>query len=101
LLASITEEFMIWCTSARINPTQMGLSMEQDPKLLTILAEARRELDPKKRIQEYGKLTQLFVQRANPLGVVAFSVLNAFKKELKGFKYRGPNMVLDRVYWEK
>ena len=91
----------VYGPSARINPTQMGLSMEQDPKLLTILAEARKELDPKKRIQEYGKLTQLFVQRANPLGVVAFSVLNAFKKELKGFKYRGPNMVLDRVYWEK
>ena len=79
----------------------MGLSMEQDPKLITILTEARRELVHKKRIQKYGELTQLFVQRANPLGVAGFAVLNAFKKELKGFKYRGPNMVLDRVYWEK
>ncbi|MBW1689975.1 MAG: ABC transporter substrate-binding protein [Deltaproteobacteria bacterium] len=91
----------IYGPGRRINPTQMGLSMEQDPKLLTILAEARRELDPKKRLEKYGKLTELFVQRANPMGVTAYPVLHAFKKELKGFTYSGPNMVLDKVYWEK
>jgi ABC-type transport system substrate-binding protein len=89
----------VYGPGARINPTQMGLSMEQDPKLLTILAEAGRELDPQTRIEKYGKLTELFVERANPLGVAAFPVLYAFKKDLKGFEYRGPNLVLDRVHW--
>jgi len=91
----------VYGPGAAINPTQMGLSMEQDPELVRILEEARRELDPQKRIEKYGKLTELSVNRANPLGVVAFAALHAFRKELKGFGYRGPNLVFDRVYWEK
>jgi peptide/nickel transport system substrate-binding protein len=90
----------VYGPGAMINPTQMGLSMEQDPELLMALAEARRELDPKKRIADYGKVTELCVERANPLGVVAFPILSAYKKELKGFDYQGSSMVFDRVYWE-
>lgn len=90
----------IYGPGARINPTQMGVSMEKDPELVTILQEARRELNPQERIKKYGRLSELFVKRANPLGVAAYPVLHAYKKELKGFTYSGPNMVLDRVYWE-
>jgi len=86
---------------AKINPTQMGLSAEKDPELIKILEEARRELNPEKRIEKYGKVTELSVQRANPLGVVAFPVLHAYKKELQGFDYRESSLVFDRIYWER
>lgn len=86
---------------AKINPTQMGLSEEKDPELINILKEARRELNPEKRIEKYGLVTKLSVQRANPLGVVAFPVIHAYKKELKGFEHQGANLVFNRVYWDK
>jgi peptide/nickel transport system substrate-binding protein len=91
----------VYGPGAMINPTQMGLSMEQDPELIKILNAARKELDPKKRINRYGQITKLSVERANPLGIVGYPGLTAYKKELKGFQYRGPNMIFDRVYWEK
>ncbi len=86
---------------AQINPTQMGLSAEKDPELINILEDARRELNPEKRIEKYGRVTELSVCRANPLGIVGFPVVHAFKKELKGFEHMGANLVFNRVYWEK
>ncbi len=93
--------------NAPMNPTQAGVWLDkekkvnQDPELLKLLSDANAAMkDPERKIA-FQKLFRHLVEKAYYVGIVSPPIYSNFRPNVKGYKWRLLNMILDTVYFEK